>query len=58
MELKIENLKSGYGQKTIIENIYFTASAGKVTGIVGPNGVGKSMYRRTSKNPRWKDFDR
>ena len=42
MELKIENLKSGYGQKTIIENIYFTASAGKVTGIVGPNGVGKS----------------
>ncbi|MDO4454123.1 MAG: ABC transporter ATP-binding protein [Eubacteriales bacterium] len=42
MELKIENLKSGYGEKTIIKNIYFTASAGKVTGIAGPNGVGKS----------------
>lgn len=42
MELKIEHLTAGYGDKTVISDICFTASPGKVTGIVGPNGVGKS----------------
>ena len=42
MELKIENLSAGYDSKMVIRDISFTALPGKVTGIVGPNGVGKT----------------
>ncbi|MCI7814753.1 MAG: ABC transporter ATP-binding protein [Lachnospiraceae bacterium] len=42
MELKMEGIKAGYGDKMVVSDITFSAQAGKVTGIVGPNGVGKS----------------
>ena len=42
MELKIDKLKAGYGEKNVVDEITFTACSGRVTGIAGPNGVGKS----------------
>lgn len=42
MELRIDKLKAGYGEKNVVDEITFTVCSGRVTGIAGPNGVGKS----------------
>lgn len=42
MELKVENLTAGYGDKRIIERLSLTLPAGKITALLGPNGCGKS----------------
>lgn len=45
--LSAEELSSGYGGKTILENISLGFESGKVTVIVGPNGCGKSTLLKT-----------
>ena len=40
--LKIENIESGYGKKTILHNINFELEKGLFTGIIGPNACGKT----------------
>ncbi|MCD6543128.1 MAG: ABC transporter ATP-binding protein [Flavobacteriaceae bacterium] len=45
--LKIENLKSGYSKKMIINDISFEIAKGSFTGIIGPNGSGKTTLFKT-----------
>ena len=40
--LKCENLKKIIKNKTLVENISFSANKGDVIGLVGPNGAGKT----------------
>ena len=45
--LKIENIESGYGNKTILHNISFELEKGLFTGIIGPNACGKTTLFRS-----------
>ncbi|MEK5040449.1 ABC transporter ATP-binding protein [Sporosarcina sp. FSL K6-3457] len=42
----VNNVTKRYGTKTAVENVSFTAKAGRVTGFLGPNGAGKSSTLR------------
>lgn len=42
MSLKIEALTGGYGQVAVLKDISFSVPAGKVVGLIGLNGAGKS----------------
>jgi ABC-2 type transport system ATP-binding protein len=44
--ITIESLSKRYGGRTVVDNISFTARAGRVTGFLGPNGAGKSTSMR------------
>jgi len=44
--ITIENLSKKYGGTTVVRDISFTASTGRVTGFLGPNGAGKSTSLR------------
>ena len=39
-----EQVKIGYGDSTIINNLDVAIPDGKVTSIIGPNGVGNQLY--------------
>ena len=43
----IEQLTTGYGQQTIIEDLSLKILKGKVTTIIGPNGCGKSTLLKS-----------
>ncbi len=45
--LKVENLNQYYGGSHILRNLAFEVPAGKVTVLLGRNGVGKSTLLRT-----------
>jgi len=40
--LEIDSVQLSFGERTILKSIYVTAETGKVTGILGRNGCGKS----------------
>lgn len=42
MTLTIEGLTGGYGNLTVLKDINFTVPAGKIVGLIGLNGAGKS----------------
>ncbi len=42
MELIVEDLEFGYNSSTLLENIDFSAKRGKILGILGQNGCGKT----------------
>lgn len=42
MEIKIENLKKQYGDKVVLDIKDLEIESGKITGITGPNGCGKT----------------
>jgi len=44
--IAIEALTVRYGAFTAVQDVSFTASAGRVTGFLGPNGAGKSTTMR------------
>ena len=44
--ITIENLTKKYGGTTVVHDINFAASTGRVTGFLGPNGAGKSTSLR------------
>jgi ABC-2 type transport system ATP-binding protein len=44
--IKVESLTKKYGAFTAVDDISFTARAGRVTGFLGPNGAGKSTTMR------------
>src|SRR5215208_5825448 len=44
--INIESLSKKYVANTVVDNITFTARAGRVTGFLGPNGAGKSTSMR------------
>ncbi|MBL8409389.1 MAG: urea ABC transporter ATP-binding subunit UrtE, partial [Candidatus Accumulibacter sp.] len=45
--LTVDNLNQYYGGSHILRNLSFTAEAGKVTAILGRNGVGKSTLLKS-----------
>jgi urea transport system ATP-binding protein len=47
MMLKVNNLNQYYGGSHILRDLSFTAEAGKVTAILGRNGVGKSTLLKS-----------
>ena len=42
MSLTIESLSFSYGQRPVLHQLSFTAQAGELLAILGPNGVGKT----------------
>jgi ABC-2 type transport system ATP-binding protein len=44
--INVESLTKRYGAFTAVDDISFTAEAGRVTGFLGPNGAGKSTTMR------------
>lgn len=44
--IEITNLVKRHGQRAVVNDISFTAAAGRVTGFLGPNGAGKSSTLR------------
>ena len=44
--ITIDSLTKKYGGRTVVDDISFTARAGRVTGFLGPNGAGKSTTMR------------
>lgn len=47
MPITIENLKIGYGQQIVAENLNAQFAEGELTCLLGPNGIGKSTLLRT-----------
>lgn len=45
--LHIENLTSGYNDKTVLQDISFAINKGEVLAIIGQNGCGKSTLLKT-----------
>ena len=44
MKLEIINLCKTYGEKEVLKNINFTFEEGKIYGLLGRNGVGKTTF--------------
>lgn len=44
MKLKIENLSKNYGRKEVLKEISFTFEEGKIYGLIGRNGSGKTTF--------------
>ncbi len=44
--IEIENLKKGYGDKLLIEDLSISLPPGGIVGVIGPNGAGKSTLFR------------
>ncbi|MEQ6122981.1 ATP-binding cassette domain-containing protein [Pseudotenacibaculum sp. MALMAid0570] len=45
-KLELDNVELSYGHKDILRAIYFKAEFGKITGILGSNGSGKTSLLR------------
>lgn len=44
MKLEITNLSKKYGDKEVFENVNFTFQEGKIYGLIGRNGSGKTTF--------------
>ncbi|MET9795214.1 ABC transporter ATP-binding protein [Nocardiopsis alba] len=44
--IEIRGLTKRFGARTVVDDLTFTASPGRVTGFLGPNGAGKSTTLR------------
>ncbi len=40
--IKAENVRKGFEEKLLVENMNFSLSPGGIVGVIGPNGAGKS----------------
>ncbi len=45
--VQIENLTKKYGSKTALDSVNFNIESGKIVGILGPNGSGKTTMIKT-----------
>ena len=45
--LEARNLKKGFGDRVLIDNLTFTLPRAGIVGIIGPNGVGKTTLFKT-----------
>jgi ABC-2 type transport system ATP-binding protein len=48
VELEVRGLTKTFGRVTAVRDVSFTAPAGKVTGLLGPNGSGKTTTLRVA----------
>ena len=48
MELEVRELTKEFGPVTAVRDVSFTAPAGQVTGLLGPNGSGKTTTLRVA----------
>lgn len=49
--IEVENLKKGYEDKLLIEELSFALPPGGIVGVIGPNGAGKStLFRMLTEN--------
>jgi ATP-binding cassette ChvD family protein len=44
--IEVKNLRKGYGERLLIDNLSFQLPAGGIVGIIGPNGAGKTTLFR------------
>ncbi|MFX8942050.1 ATP-binding cassette domain-containing protein, partial [Acinetobacter baumannii] len=44
--VEVRNLKKGYGERLLIDNLSFSLPRGGIVGIIGPNGAGKTTLFR------------
>jgi ATP-binding cassette ChvD family protein len=44
--VEARNLKKGYGDNLLIDNLTFTLPRGGIVGVIGPNGAGKTTLAR------------
>jgi sulfate-transporting ATPase len=44
--LEAENLRKGYGDRLLIDDLSFTLPRGGIVGVIGPNGAGKTTLMR------------
>lgn len=44
MKLEITNLTKNYGEKEVLEKVNFTFESGKIYGLLGRNGAGKTTF--------------
>ena len=57
MPLEIDNVELYFKTKTIIRGVYLKAETGKITGLLGSNGCGKSCLLKIifgSLTPKYK----
>ena len=47
MRMDVDRISQGYGPRTVLEDITFSAESGEVVALLGPNGSGKSTLIRT-----------
>ena len=45
--VEVDNLKKGFDDRVLIENLSFTLPRNGIVGVLGPNGVGKSTLYKT-----------
>jgi ATP-binding cassette ChvD family protein len=44
--IEVENLRKGFGDKLLIDDLSFQLPAGGIVGVIGPNGAGKTTFFR------------
>ncbi len=44
--IEVENLRKGYGNRLLIDELSFSLPPGGIVGVIGPNGAGKSTLFR------------
>jgi ATP-binding cassette ChvD family protein len=44
--IEAENLRKGYGERLLIDDLSFNLPAGGIVGVIGPNGAGKTTLFR------------
>ncbi|REF31706.1 energy-dependent translational throttle protein EttA [Calidifontibacter indicus] len=45
--IEVKNLKKGFGDRTLIDDLSFTLPRNGIVGVIGPNGVGKTTLFKT-----------
>ncbi|MFI9006601.1 energy-dependent translational throttle protein EttA [Actinosynnema sp. NPDC053489] len=45
--VEVENLKKGFGDRVLIDNLSFSLPRNGIVGVIGPNGVGKTTLFKT-----------
>jgi ATP-binding cassette ChvD family protein len=44
--IEVNDLKKGFGEKLLIDDLSFSLPAGGIVGVIGPNGAGKTTFFR------------